>query len=136
MPRRGYHVYLDEKLPDKQAGSQFPSGYNNGRGLSYLHSDDPTYLQREDLGCGHLDWPLHSQFPYCFCDGLNSDHNGYISRAGFPPWGTSSTWRRNSRKCKRVLAFPGGYSKDSTAVLATSPMTERTSYGMGWCMSE
>ncbi|GBM95711.1 hypothetical protein AVEN_33941-1 [Araneus ventricosus] len=40
----GHHQYVDEKLPDKKAGSRFFWGYNNGVRLSKLFADDGTHL--------------------------------------------------------------------------------------------
>ncbi|GBN60153.1 hypothetical protein AVEN_132122-1 [Araneus ventricosus] len=59
----GHHKYMDEKPPDKQGSSRFPGGNSNGVGLCYLHSDDGTYFQSEELGCGQRCLlRLHPQF--------------------------------------------------------------------------
>ncbi|GBN50212.1 hypothetical protein AVEN_17087-1 [Araneus ventricosus] len=39
-PIGGHHEYMDEKNPDKCAGSRFPSGYSNDVGFCYLHFED------------------------------------------------------------------------------------------------
>ncbi|GBM12488.1 hypothetical protein AVEN_188671-1 [Araneus ventricosus] len=45
-----HHEHVDEKPPDKEAGSGVPWKYNNGVQLSYLRTEYGVCLLRERLG--------------------------------------------------------------------------------------